>query len=239
MDTGTDQILSILISTVAYSTIIKVPLSIPETQNLSSLGSVSSQKRSIRARAHVCILQGNMSSYRAQFYYPSLWPVLADVLNRPRENRERGRLLAVLVSKKTNRGLWRENTHLSFAFGRYIAWLSNPIIHFLFLGGCSFAIMDDPSHSDAFPVHLQPTRHTTYYGDRCNSLHAGDINDRCFIQRVWKEALDDYDTFAEIAEMLMEAGFDENDPNLFEVMIILDELDDFVIDCEDIDALFM
>eukprot|EP00978_Attheya_sp_CCMP212_P025382 scaffold81541_cov35-Attheya_sp.AAC.1 len=88
--------------------------------------------------------------------------------------------------------------------------------------------MDDPNHPDAFfAVRLQPTRRTAYW-DRCNSLHAGDINERRVIQRVWKEALDEYDEFAEIAEMLMETGADENDPALLEVMTILDDLDDFV-----------
>eukprot|EP00978_Attheya_sp_CCMP212_P028758 scaffold100264_cov69-Attheya_sp.AAC.4 len=95
--------------------------------------------------------------------------------------------------------------------------------------------MDDPNHPDAFAVHLQPTQRTTYW-DRCNSLHAGDINERHVVQWVWKEALDDYDKFAEIAEMLMEMGADENDPALFGVMTILDDLDDFVIDCQDVDA---
>jgi hypothetical protein len=58
--------------------------------------------------------------------------------------------------------------------------------------------MNDPNHPDAFAVRLQPTRRTTYW-DRCNSLHAGAINERRMIQRVWKEALDDYDEYSEIA----------------------------------------
>jgi hypothetical protein len=64
-------------------------------------------------------------------------------------------------------------------------------------------------------------------------------DERRAIQRLWEEALDEYDEFAEIAEMLMAVGFDENDPSLLEVMIILDDLDDFVIDCQDVDALLM
>eukprot|EP00978_Attheya_sp_CCMP212_P007757 scaffold18055_cov63-Attheya_sp.AAC.2 len=96
--------------------------------------------------------------------------------------------------------------------------------------------MDDPNHPDAFAVRLQPTQRMTYW-DLCNSLHAGeDINERRVVQRVWKEELDDYDKFAEIKEMLMETGADENDPALLEVMTILDDLDDFVIDCQDVDA---
>eukprot|EP00978_Attheya_sp_CCMP212_P021812 scaffold64140_cov31-Attheya_sp.AAC.1 len=76
--------------------------------------------------------------------------------------------------------------------------------------------MDDPNHPDAFAVRLQPTQCTTYW-DRCNSLHAGDINECHVIQRVWKEALDEYDEFAEIVEMLMETGAEENDPALLEL----------------------
>eukprot|EP00978_Attheya_sp_CCMP212_P014396 scaffold36556_cov55-Attheya_sp.AAC.1 len=94
--------------------------------------------------------------------------------------------------------------------------------------------MDDPNHPDAFfAVRLQPTRRTTYW-DQCNSLHTGDINERRVIQRVWKEAIDEYDEFVEIAEMLMETGADENDPALLEVMTILDDLDDFVNTAEQV-----
>ena len=57
-----------------------------------------------------------------------------------------------------------------------------------YFGGGGFAIMDDTNHPDAFAVRLLPTRRTTYW-DRCNRLHAGDINERRVVQRVWKEII--------------------------------------------------
>jgi hypothetical protein len=94
--------------------------------------------------------------------------------------------------------------------------------------------MNDPNQPDAFVVRLQPTRRTTYW-DRCNSLHAGAIYERRIVQHLWKEALDDYDEYADLVGLLKSAGFDENDPTLLDVMIVLDEIDDFIIYCEDID----
>jgi hypothetical protein len=102
--------------------------------------------------------------------------------------------------------------------------------------------MNDPNHSDTYDVRLQPAKRPTTYWDRCNNLlhDAGAIHERRqIIQRLWKEALDDYDEYADILGVLMAVGFNENDADLVYVMIILEEIDGFILYCEDIDAIYM
>ena len=77
---------------------------------------------------------------------------------------------------------------VSIARLRLTLVVDTTISSFSIFGGCGFAIMDDTNHPDAFAVRLQPTRRTTYW-DRCNRLHAGDINERRVVQRVWKEII--------------------------------------------------
>ena len=86
---------------------------------------------------------------------------------------------------------WREirSSFVSFrSLLRLTLVVDTTISSFSIFGGGGFAIMDDTNHPDAFAVRLQPTRRTTYW-DRCNRLHAGDINERRVVQRVWKEII--------------------------------------------------